>query len=369
MLFVTKWFGVTSNDAERNPEAERGYAEEIVKKVLVMQADAAARQHRPLCRGTHAKGVTVRAQFEVFDVAAGRDPVLAARLARGIFAKPGVYPAVVRFANSDPHVRSDLKPDVRSLSFSVDLTRNGTETPENSVTRQDFSLQNAATLPINDARAFLATMKVLTARNPIKGLLSLSFRDQLRVIRTLTFAQIQARQSVRPYQHLRYWSTVPFSHGPSDFVKQSAMPSPANPSQPLDKGNPNAQQDELLRHLENDDVMSSFEIGLQLLENERMTYWGQRQDTSFWIENASVEWKETNAPFHAAGRLVFLPRSQLSQRESDAAYFDVTGNTMPDSIPVGSINRARQQSEIASRFERTRAAVDPAAKMPRQCAR
>jgi DNA-binding transcriptional LysR family regulator len=113
-----------------------------------------------------------RAVFEVLDVAADRDPALAARLARGVFAQPGSYPATVRFGNSDPLVKSDQKADVRSLSFSVDLTRGGLEAPAQGVGRQDFSMQNASTLPINDAKAFLATMKVLTAANPLKGLAS-----------------------------------------------------------------------------------------------------------------------------------------------------------------------------------------------------
>jgi hypothetical protein len=117
---------VTGSDAERNPAAEHAYTEEIAEKVLLMQANAAAKQHRLLGRGTHAKGVAARAQFEVFDVTVGRDGALAERLARGIFAKPGVYPAIVRFANADPNINSDFKADVRSLSFSVDLTRDST---------------------------------------------------------------------------------------------------------------------------------------------------------------------------------------------------------------------------------------------------
>jgi catalase len=161
MLFLTRWFGVTGNDSERSLTRERSDIEEIVEKSLLMQANAAKQQHRPLCRGTHAKGVCARAQFEVSDFTVQRDPALAARLARGIFAKPGVYPAVVRFANADPNINSDFKPDVRSLSFSVDLTRDANANPA----RQDFSLQNATTLPINDAPAFLATMKLLTASN------------------------------------------------------------------------------------------------------------------------------------------------------------------------------------------------------------
>src|SRR5258707_15228283 len=179
-----------------------------------MQAKAAAQQPRPLRRGTHAKGICVQAQFEVFDVTVEHDPALAARLAKGIFAKPGVYPAVVRFGNSDSKVNSDFKADVRSLSFSVDLTRGGSVVPEVRVGRQDFSLQNTRTLPINDAPAFLATMKLLTASNPVAGLWSLPIRDKLRVLRTLALAQLQARQAIRPYQQLRYWSNVPFRHGP-----------------------------------------------------------------------------------------------------------------------------------------------------------
>jgi hypothetical protein len=126
MLFLTRWFGVTGNDSERNLAREQADIEEIVERSLLMQANAAAQQHRGLCRGTHAKGACVRAQFEVFDATVERDRGLAARLARGIFATPGVYPAMVRFANADPNINSDFTADVRSLSFSVDLTGDGT---------------------------------------------------------------------------------------------------------------------------------------------------------------------------------------------------------------------------------------------------
>src|SRR5450631_3567793 len=139
MLFLTRWFGVTGSDAERHLDAEQDCIEEIVKKALLLQANAASDQHRPLGRGTHVKGTCARARFEVLDVTAGRDPALGARLARGIFAKPGVYPAIVRFGNADPKVNSDFKADVRSLSFSVDLTRGGTEVSGAKVDRQDFS--------------------------------------------------------------------------------------------------------------------------------------------------------------------------------------------------------------------------------------
>jgi len=352
MPAMTRWFGVTQSETQRNRAAEAGLVEDIVQASLEMQADAAAKQHRGLCRGTHAKGVLARATFEVFDLADGRDPALAARLARGIFKSPGVYPALVRFGNSDPHVNSDFKPDVRSLSFSVELADEGVDSPGFGVRRQDFSMQNATTLPINDARAFRATTKVLTAPNPLAGLWPLAFADKLRVLRTLALAAIQEYQPVAPYQKLRYWSNVPFAHGPGEYVKQSLKPAPDNPAHTLVRSNPDALQDELLRHVENDSTMSRFDFQLQLLDAGSMTYWGKRQDTNFWLENASVEWSEREAPFHTVGRLTLLPKVRPLKSELEAAYIDVTHHASADSTPVGSINRARCPAETASRAAR-----------------
>jgi hypothetical protein len=349
---LTRWFGVTESEADRNLAREQADIAAITEKSLLMQTNAATKQHRSLCRGTHASGVCVRAQFEIFDVSVGRARDLAARLAKGIFGKPGVYPAAVRFANADANINSDFKPDVRSLSFSVDLTKGDLA----GASRQDFSMQNASTLPINDSPAFIATIKVLTASNPVTGLWSLPFKDKLRVVRTLALAGLQAQQKIRPYQQLRYWSTVPFRHGPDDVAKFSAIPSPDNPAHPLEKSNPRGLQDEVARHVREDSQLSWFDFAVQLLDTTKMTYWGKPRDANFWIENASVEWNEAEAPFHKIARLTLIGNSQLSTEASEEVYFDVTGNSTPDSRPVGSINRARCPAEVASRRARTQAA-------------
>jgi hypothetical protein len=355
MMALTRWFGVTESDAERCPAREKADIDEIAVKSLLMQKNAATAQHRSLCRGTHASGVCVRAQFEIFDGTDKWASELATRLARGIFAKPGVYPALVRFANADSNINSDFKPDVRSLSFSVDLTQDGAA-PVGGSSRQDFSMQNATTLPINDSPAFLATIKVLTASNPVVGLWSLPFKDKLKVVRTLALAELQARQKIKPYQQLRYWSTVPFRHGPDDVVKFSAIPCPNNAARPLQRSNPKGLQDELVRHIREDNQMSSFDFAVQFLDTGNMTYWGTTRDADFWIENASIEWNEAEAPFHTVARLALIRNSQLTLEASEAVYFDVTGNSTPDGRPVGSINRARCPAEVASRKARSQAA-------------
>jgi hypothetical protein len=90
-----------------------------------------------------------------------------------------------------------------------------------------------------------------------------------------------------------------------------------------------------------------------------MTYWGKQRDADFWIENASVEWNEAQAPFHTVARLTLLSKSRLRPDAAEATYIDVTGNATPDSMPLGSINRARRPAEVASRQARMRAGSKP----------
>ena len=66
-------------------------------------------------------------------------------------------------------------------------------------------------------------------------------------------------------------------------------------------------------------------------------YWGERQDTSFWIENASVKWREEKTPFHTIARLTLLSKSCFAAKAAEATYFDVTENSTPDSKLWGAL--------------------------------
>ena len=79
---------------------------------------------------------------------------------------------------------------------------------------------------------------------------------------------------------------------------------------------------------------------------------GRRRNANFWIENASVEWKESQAPFHTVARLTLVPKSEIPAATCEAWHIDVTENSTPDSSPLGSINRARSSAEAASRKAR-----------------
>ena len=163
MLFLTRWFGVTGSDAERNPDVEQA-ASRRSSRSLLMQANAAAEQQRPLGRGTHVKGICARAKFEVFDVTCrARRECWRRGSRRGSFRAGRISrDRAVRERGSESTPISS--PTFVRCRFRSILSRRQAAPAE--LTRQDFSLQNATTLPINDAAAFLAMMKVLTARTP-----------------------------------------------------------------------------------------------------------------------------------------------------------------------------------------------------------
>ena len=325
---------------------------EIVKGILAIQTMSAARQKRSIARGTHTKGVCVRGTFEVFDPARiVSDPAMAERLPHGIFAKPGVYTALVRFANAASAVYADSKHDIRSLSFAVDVPA-GILAP--TAIRQDFSMNNAPTFLINDAHAFAKFVNVrgaATAAAKLKAFLGFSSRDKFGLFQSYRRGIQQVRCPVQPYQQTRYWSGVPFLHGPNHAVKYSAIPRPGNTARAVGSG-ANVLADELIRHVNEDPEMSAFDFALQFLDTSRMTYRGKLREASFWIENASIEWNEAEAPFHVVGRLTLVPGSHLPAAACNATYIDVVENSTPDRRPLGSINRARRAAEYASRQAR-----------------
>jgi mono/diheme cytochrome c family protein len=334
-------------DLERKPPTEDADTAEIVRNMRAIQAQKARAQHRPLGRGTHTKGAAVHATLEIFDLARLMpDRALAARLAQGIYAHPGTYPAVIRFANGASQRNPDRARDARAMTMSVDVTAAGIP----GVTRLDYSMNSVATFPLKDAHAFATFTRVTASANKLRAFFSLPVRDQLGVLRSLLIGAGELKRA-RAYQTVRYWSTVPYRHGGPDAIKYSAVPSPANPSSPLHKG-PNCLQDELARHVNNDVQPAAWDFALQLLDTERMTRWGRRHDAPYWVENSSIAWNERQAPFHVVGRITLTPKSMLTPEACEVLSFDVTTYRTPDATPIGGLNRARWAAEVASRDAR-----------------
>ena len=139
---------------------------------------------------------------------------------------------------------------------------------------------------------------------------------------------------------------MPFRHGDRDAVKYSAIPAD-NPARPLQPG-PNRLQDEIVRHVNEDERMSEFSFALQLLDpatdDSRRPH---RRSRHFWVENADRRMERSRSPRSmSSARLRLLPKSVLPPAESEAFSIDVTEHSTPDMRPIGSINRARWHGGI-----------------------
>src|SRR5919112_2033656 len=143
--------------------------------------------------------------------------------------------------------------------------------PRRSIGRWRAARMPRASAPSGSSKS--TTVKVVTAPGMARGVWGLSFMDKLAFARTAVLGYEQEHQQTLPYQRRRYWSTVPFRQGPTDVIKYSATPCASNPGGDLRPGDPNALQDELIRHLDGDTQMSCFDFALQLLDTSRMTYW------------------------------------------------------------------------------------------------
>ncbi len=351
---------------ERLLPTEEADIKEIVAGILHAQIRTATAENRPIMRGTHTKGVCVKGSFEIYDLAKTiEDPILRDRLSQGLFAKPGTYPVTIRFANADVTIAADYVEDVRAISFAVACPP-GVLGPD--AVRHDFSLNAATTFPINDAHSFAIFTRVLEADGflgKLGALASLSPSELIGLLMIAVRAAPQKRKTLGPYQSRRYWSNTPFRHGPDEAVKYSATALKHNPTREPEKSY-DMLKDELIRHVTSDQRMSEFEFGIQFLDSDRMRRYLRKHDDIYWVENASYEWHETQAPFHAVGKISLERNGRLTDDECQNFYIDVTEHSTPLSHPLGSLNRARWFAESASRHARLKtdkadAAVDPTA--------
>ena len=253
-------------DFERKLPTEQQDIADIVAGILAVQTRFAGRQKRPLGRGTHTKGVCVRATFEVFDVAKTIDD---AALGRGSGARPvretghvsGNRP--VRERGVDVPPRLGARTCARCRSPCRYLPASSDAQP----VRFDFSMNNAPTFPINDAHAFAAFMRVQAASSPLgqlRRLLSLPFRDLKGFFPTAANGLRQQHTALQPYQQTRYWSNVPFLHGEDEAMKYLGGAA-FRQYRPADGKGQNVLRDELARHL-TEDPPARFDFAMQLLD-------------------------------------------------------------------------------------------------------
>jgi hypothetical protein len=285
-------------------------------------------------RALHRKQVLgIEGRLEVLDG-------LPVHARHGLFASPGAHDTWVRLSNGGADRAPDRRPDVRGFAVKV-LGVPGPGALGGQTACQDFLLINhpAFAFPRSDEFVELA----LAAGKGGSALLAHVFR-RYGVIGGARLIARFARSIGRPFSGFaseRFFSAAPIACGPYAArvrLLPAALPAP---------GSGEDWTADFLRHLSASDL--SFDLQLQFFTDERVTP----------IEDASVDWPESDAPHVTVARLL-LPRrggdslDEELQRRIESAVFD-PWSALADHRPLGDVMRARKVVYLES--EKGRGAV------------
>lgn len=302
----------------------------VIADFVAFLTEASRRRHPtgPILRFNQGRASgCVEAEFTVLQG-------LPADLRVGLFADPRTYRAWIRFANASS--QSDREKDVRGMSIKiydvpgVNLTA--------GATTQDLVLNSHPVMVAADTRSFLELLRAME-----RG----GLQQALYFIRHPRSARVGFAARANPSSHLDipYWSTTPYLYGPDRAVKyfvRPCSPTSARPPDPLTDDYLGVALRTRLASAE-----ACFDLMVQFQSDEQRTP----------IENAMVEWKESDSPYHAVARIRIPP-----QRVDDPARLRSCEETsfnpwhaLAEHRPLGSMNRARREIYRAmAEFRRAR---------------
>lgn len=320
------------------------YAEQL--RLLQQQNAKAGRPHRAL----HAKLLLgARAELTVL-------PNLPEHAQVGLFATPKSYSAWVRFSNGGSSIKDDRKADIRGMAIKLIGAPGRKVIPGMEDARtQDFLMIQTPVSPFQGPEEFM--FFVLGSSSPLT-LLPRSIRrfGLRRTLAILGAFKQRVAQPVPTLAGLRFWSVAPIKFGPY-AARFSVRPTAApNPPTSLAKG-PEYLTEDLKDRLAKGAL--SYDFMVQFFVDDQRTP----------IENSSVEWLESDAPFVTVARLTLLqqqlrsPEGRRIQEYVEKLSFD-PWHAAEDLRPLGQVMRARNPAYRVSTQSRQAAKEPEDAELP-----
>ncbi len=308
------------------PEGEDARFERYAAQLAQLQA-ASANDGVP-GRALHHKGTGgFEASLEILGD-------LPAHARHGLFAKPARYDALVRFSNGASRVQKDDAGDVRGIAVKV-LGVDGPKVLGTARTQDFLAILTSAT-PFRTADEFVAM--VWAARSPALALPRVVGALGLRGLGLLRQLLAGIGQPVRSLATRRFFSALPIQCGPY-AVRFALTPLSAPDAAPTSgPGRLRADLDARLRA-----GPIEYALELQFFVDEARTP----------IEDASVDWPESVAPYVRVGTLT-LPKHDTSSDQGRAIATRVEGlsfdpwHALVEHKPLGNMMRARKHAYFAS---------------------
>jgi hypothetical protein len=315
------------------PEEER-YTRAIIEEISAFTRENWLPGGAQRFGNTKTFGV-VRGEFVVL-------PELPENLRRGLFARPGRYPAWVRFAGPGPYAPPDLE-DYGQCSIGIKVMGvPGPKLMDDERNTQDFILVTPASFVTPDIRENAKLQRWVRAKAPLAYVINPFDSHIIQFVMQLLYSPMHAS----PLE-VQYYSNVPFLLGEGQAVQYSIRPCrrgktriPARPSE-------NYLHDAMVKSLAEGEWTFDFMVQVQT-DPHRMP-----------IENASVKWPERLSPYVPVARLR-LP-AQRFDSDAQTAFADVLRynpwHSLPEHKPLGNSNRARRTmyDQLASLRQRMNA--------------
>lgn len=336
-----------SQDEMIDDLAERMKRMQVKARETAQKRDPAA----TLKRGFHAKGMGVRAKFQI-------SSVIPQNLQIGFFRPGATYEALVRFSNARGEVLGDLSKDQRGIAIRVKTREAEPLSPADASNIQDFLMTNT---PISFARnpvQFIEVGEILL--DGIGGVVphlvkKYGFKEARRILGVFLAPVI----SFKPYQMNTYWSRTSYQFGECAvrfLVRPSAGAKILSTSEQLSgvlrsllQGSPQKEyylREKLREALQQGE--SRFDFCVQLFVDDKRTP----------IEDAYIEWKESDSPPIPIATLIVPKQEFDTQLQQDMEYMAFNPWNTKEITPLGLINLARKKVYGAS-AEHRGALVEP----------
>ena len=280
---------------------------------------------RPVPRGQHPKTLgCVRAEFVI-------EPDLPEPLKVGVFASPHTFPALVRFSNG--HEVDDRKGDIHGVAIKLLGVEGQSLLPgERDAVTQDFLLADSPSFFLKDLSDYVRFSLALNwATVSSFGRIALLLRVLLGW--RPPWSLFRKALSQKPDSPLRswYWSQTPYALGSLE-VKYALRPDLSLTPKPPDSGAKDRLRDALSSQL------STSEARFDFLVQTRT------DPSSMPIEDASVQWDDTKAPFQKVATLrIPVQKFDFPEMWSFAEDLSFTPwHAISEHRPLGTINRARR---------------------------
>lgn len=270
----------------------------------------------------------------------------------GLFSEPGVFDAVVRWSSGSPGFPPDREPGVRGIAVKLfDVEGEKVIEGLEGASTQDFLFIQSPATPVRDSTGFVSL--VWSLRDPRLALLRLIGAFGLSTFRVLSRAQASFGVSTARLAHRRWYTALPIKFG-THAAKLVLRPVGA-PAELEERPGIDSLGEEFAQELASRDIV--FELCAQFFEDESVTP----------IEDASVEWRERDAPCVLLARLVF-PTADLTSEPARARSEEIEEMSFDpwhcteDFRPLGEMMRARRVAYRYSSMERG-ASLEPGARL------